>query len=165
MKFLCVECDEPMKLLRTAGPDAGSMSVVFGCPVCGRETAMLTNAMETQMVRSLGVKIGGRNEPAQPMEMVRTSLAHSAEIRDGEAPHAAPSQGSSKCPFTGMVSDAFARDSSEITWSPEAQARLACIPAFAQSMAKMGIEMHARERGYTRIDDAVMDEVKGRFGM
>ncbi len=169
MKFLCVECDEPMKLLRTAGPDAGSMSVVFGCPVCGRETAMLTNAMETQMVRSLGVKIGGRTQPEEPMEMVQRSLAPGREETHGDEVHAAaPSPGTSKCPFTGMVSDAIARRddaSGEIAWSPEAQARLARVPSYAQPMVKMGVEMHAREHGYTRIDDAVMDEVKGRFGM
>jgi hypothetical protein len=80
MKFLCVPCDEPMKLRDTRGPDNGSMTLVFGCPSCGHEAAMLTNTMETQMVRSLGVKIGGRSVPAEPMEMVRESLADPAEI-------------------------------------------------------------------------------------
>jgi hypothetical protein len=167
MKFLCVECDEPMKLLRTAGPDAGSMSVVFGCPVCGRETAMLTNAMETQVVRSLGVTIGGRADAAGPMEMVRTSLAQARpEPGDGDAANP-PAAGGSKCPFTGMVADAFARQESAgpIAWTRAAEERLARVPAFAQSMVRIGVEMHARERGYTEIDDAVMDEVKGRFGM
>ena len=79
MKFLCVECDEAMKLQGTRGPDAGAMTVVFGCPSCGKETAMLTNPMETQMVRSLGVKIGGRTVPAEPMEMVTNSLADGVE--------------------------------------------------------------------------------------
>lgn len=169
MKFLCVECDEPMKLLRTAGPDLGSMSVVFGCPVCGRETAMLTNAMETQMVRSLGVKIGGRTEPAEPMEMVRNSLAHARDetlAGDASAGATSTAAGASKCPFTGMVGDAFARqDGTAIAWTQSAQARLERIPGVAQPMVKMGVEMHAREHGYTEIDDAVMDEVKGRFGM
>ena len=76
MKFLCVACDQAMKLIRTEGPTEGSMMVVFSCPDCGKETAMLTNTMETQMVRSLGVTIGGRTVPAEPMEMVRNSLAH-----------------------------------------------------------------------------------------
>jgi hypothetical protein len=35
---------------------------------------MLTNPMETQLVSSMGVKIGGREVPAQPMELARTKL-------------------------------------------------------------------------------------------
>ncbi|HLC43424.1 MAG TPA: hypothetical protein VJO34_17595 [Methylomirabilota bacterium] len=64
MKFLCVSCDEPMKFSGSEGPDEGSLSVTFGCPNCGYQVAMLTNPFETQMVRSLGVKIGGRALPA-----------------------------------------------------------------------------------------------------
>src|SRR5919198_1247293 len=64
MKFLCLDCDEPMKLHSTAGPDEGSLTVTFRCPQCGVRVAMLTNPFETQMVRSLGVKVGGRTVPA-----------------------------------------------------------------------------------------------------
>ena len=58
MKFLCVPCDTPMKLQTVAPPDRGSLSVVYSCPECGYEIAMLTNQFETQMVQSLGVRIG-----------------------------------------------------------------------------------------------------------
>jgi len=58
MKFLCVPCDTPMKLQTVAPPDRGSLSVVYSCPACGYEMAMLTNAYETQVVQSLGVRIG-----------------------------------------------------------------------------------------------------------
>jgi hypothetical protein len=58
MKFLCIECDEPMKLVKTAPPERGSLSVVYSCPSCARQIAMLTNPFETQLVQSLGVKIG-----------------------------------------------------------------------------------------------------------
>ena len=59
MKFLCVKCDEPMKIQKTRGPDeAGSLSVLVVCPKCSQEFAMLTNSFETQLVGSLGVKIG-----------------------------------------------------------------------------------------------------------
>ena len=160
MKFLCMSCDEPMKLMRTEGPNDGSMAVIFGCPACGWETAMLTNSMETQMVRSLGVKIGGRTVPAEPMEMVRSSLADS---KDG-AP--APTDGASKCPFTGVVADAFAKHGAqEIIWTKEAEERIARVPPFAQPMVRKGVEMHAREHGHTEINDAVIEEVKDRFGM
>ena len=68
MKFLCLDCDQPMKLHSTEGPEEGSLSVTFRCPECGFRVAMLTNPFETQMVRSLGVKVGGRTVPAEPFE-------------------------------------------------------------------------------------------------
>ena len=58
MKFLCVPCDSPMKLQTLAPPEGGSLSVVYSCPECGYEMAMLTNPFETQLVQSLGVRIG-----------------------------------------------------------------------------------------------------------
>ena len=54
MKFLCVPCDSPMKLKTVAPPERGSLSVVYYCPECEYEMAMLTNAYETQVVQSLG---------------------------------------------------------------------------------------------------------------
>ena len=56
MKFLCVPCDSPMKLQTVGPPERGSLSVVYACPECGYEMAMLTNAYETQVVQSLGVR-------------------------------------------------------------------------------------------------------------
>ena len=58
MKFLCVPCDSPMKLQTVEPPEGGSLSIVYACPECGYEMAMLTNAYETQVVQSLGVRIG-----------------------------------------------------------------------------------------------------------
>ena len=58
MKFLCVPCDSPMKLQSVGPPAGGSLSVVYSCPECGYEMAMLTNPFETQLVQSLGVRIG-----------------------------------------------------------------------------------------------------------
>ncbi len=169
MKFLCVTCDEPMKLLETRGPDEGSMSIIYRCPSCQRDIAMLTNAMETQMVRSLGVKIGGRAVPAEPMEMLRSSLAEQRDEVSAPAPAAAPAEktSGSKCPFTGVVTEAYAQQERAAgpVWTQEAQARIERIPSFIQSMVKKGVEDYAREQGYAEIDATVMDEVKGRFGM
>src|SRR2546426_3010896 len=75
MKFLCLDCDQPMKLHSTEGPEEGSLSVTFRCPECGFRVAMLTNPFETQMVRSLGVKVGGRTVPAEPFENLRATMA------------------------------------------------------------------------------------------
>src|SRR5258706_7257914 len=77
MKFLCLDCDQPMKLVGTEGPDEGSLAVTFRCPECGFRVAMLTNPFETQMVRSLGVKIGSAPPTtAAPFEHLRASLAN-----------------------------------------------------------------------------------------
>jgi hypothetical protein len=175
MKFLCVACDEAMKLDRTSGPDRGSLTVVFTCPSCGRETAMLTNDMETQMVRSLGVKIGGSRRQSEPMESVRASLSqggepHAATAPAHDAPVAEASEGvegaESKCPFTGVIAEAYAKHGAEeIVWTKEAQERIERIPSFARPFVTKGVEMHAREHGYTEINEDVVDEVKSRFGM
>ena len=164
MRFLCVSCDEAMTLTGTRGPDDGSMTVLFGCPACGREVAMLTNAMETQMVRSLGVKIGGRTVPAEPMETVRTTLTHRRDDLPEAPPQPEKSQNGGKCPFTGMVNDAFEQQS-DLRWTPEAEARLERIPSMVRSMVRRSIEQHARDEGLTEIDATVLDAVKGGMGM
>jgi hypothetical protein len=154
MKFLCVECDEAMALVETRGPDRGSMTVVFACPGCGRQTAMLTNTSETQVVRSLGVKIGGRTMDAEPMEGIRAGLAgRSAEAGSGD----------SKCPFTGMVNEAF--EQRAITWSEAARSRVERIPSYARSMVVRGVEEFAREEGAAEVTEAVLDRARGRMGM
>ena len=71
MKFLCVECDRQMQFEERQLPGDGTLAAAFRCPTCGRVVALLTNPMETQLVASLGVKIGGTTLPPQPMETVR----------------------------------------------------------------------------------------------
>ncbi len=156
MKFLCVPCDEPMLLQEALGPDGGSMSIVYRCPACHRDIAMLTNKMETQMVRSLGVKIGGQMGEAQPMEMLRASLT-------GQKAEANPTSGS-RCPFTGVVAAAY-ETSDTPAWTAEAEERIAAIPSFVQPAVRKQVAEYARERGYAEITAKVMDEVKGRLGM
>lgn len=168
MKFLCVECDEAMRLEQTVGPTGGSMTVVFACPSCGKQTAMLTNSMETQVVRSLGVKIGGRTVAQEPMEMIRDSLvtadepqgSANSDVGSSRTPHA----GESRCTFTGVVNDAFERDR-EMGWSEGALARIERIPEYARMMVVRGVEQAAREQGLVEITESVLDEVRGRFGM
>ena len=86
MKFLCVPCDSPMKLQTVGPPERGSLSVVYSCPECGYEIAMLTNAYETQIVQSLGVRIGpGRlredGSAGQEVGKVVFLLAHALSRR------------------------------------------------------------------------------------
>ncbi len=182
MKFLCVPCDEAMKLERVERPDDGSLSVVFACAACGSRVAMLTNPMETQLVRALDVRIGGRPSPVEPMEFVRSMLASGRDAGpDAVSPSAAPSG----CPFSAVANlaaqrpdavgetesgdrDAGSPDcrvSPGCTWSPEAERRLERIPEFIRPMVRRGIEQFAAGRGYRRITEDVMQEARGALGM
>jgi hypothetical protein len=166
MKFLCIACDEAMRLASTTGPDEGSLTVTFACPACGHRVAMLTNPWETQMVQTLGVKVGGRTAPAAPFEQVRSSLAgqrDGAFVEESGAVAAGSSDGPS-CPFAAMIPAADAT-AGVLAWTPEAEARADRIPAFIRPMARQAIERFARERGYGTITDAVMDEARGFMGM
>lgn len=135
MKFLCVPCDTPMQL-EGKGGERDSISLTYSCPDCGYEMAMLTNPMETQLVGSLGVKIG----------------------LDGAA-------AGTKCPFTGMVQEAESEKADGPDWTTEAEQRMANVPEFVKPMVRSGIERFAREKGHARIDEKVLDEAKGFFGM
>jgi len=150
MKFLCVTCDEPMKITRAAPPEDGSITAVFACPSCSHQIAMLTNPHETQLVQSLGVKIGP-GEAAVPAAAAADTAAARAEAGG--------------CPFSGMVAEMEAAASDEVTWTPEALARLENIPEFVRPMAKQGVEHYAKSNGHAVVDDAVMEEARGRFGM
>jgi hypothetical protein len=165
MKFLCLDCDEAMKLIGTEGPDQGSLTVTFRCPECGFRVAMLTNSFETQMVRSLGVKVGGRTEPATPFEHLRSAMAGTrAEAFQG-APAEAPAADGPGCPFAAMVGEAATGAPSGIAWDDEAAARVERIPSFIRPMARKAIERYAESKGYAVITGPVMDEARGVMGM
>ena len=144
MKFLCVPCDSPMKLQSVDPPERGSLSVVYSCPECGYEIAMLTNAYETQIVQSLGVRIG---------------------------PDARAGMSGSNCPFTAMIPGGGGEvrsaqtDDMPVPWTPAAEARLANIPEFVRPMARTGIERFARERGALEVDETILDAAREFFGM
>jgi hypothetical protein len=153
MKFLCVPCDSQMRLQSVAPPDRGSLSVVYSCPQCGYEMAMLTNAFETQVVQSLGVRIGPET--------------------------AAPAEGGSRCPFTAMIPGmegpgaaerapagaAMRSDPIPVRWTAAAEARLAKVPEFVRPMARTGIEKYARDRGALEVDETILDAAREFFGM
>jgi hypothetical protein len=151
MKFLCVPCDTPMKLQTVGPPERGSLSVVYSCPECGYEMAMLTNSYETQIVQSLGVRIGP--ETAQASNTTSTSA--------------------SGCPFSAMIpgvtSDeagvATATEPIAVRWTAAAEARLANIPEFVRPMARTGIERFARERGSLEVNEQILDAAREFFGM
>jgi len=190
MKFLCVSCDTQMKLEETTGPVEGSLSVSFACPSCAHRIALLTNPGETQLVRALDVKIGGRSSPAEPWEFVRTMLAARGEDvgarEEGSTASAEPASrdfgetsassveslsrdaqaeglgAGPRCPFSAVANRAA--EAASLTWDPSAEKRLERVPDFIRPMARQGIERFAAERGFTRITEEVIDEVRGTLG-
>jgi hypothetical protein len=140
-----------MKLQAVGPPERGSLSVVYSCPECGYEMAMLTNAYETQIVQSLGVRIGP------------------------EIAGAASSTSGTGCPFTAMLPATEATpgggvrpghaEQVPVRWTAAAEARLANIPAFVRPMARTGIETFARERGALEVDETILDAAREFFGM
>ena len=159
MKFLCVACDEPMKLHQAGPPERGSLSVVYGCPKCGHRIAMLTNPMETEMVRSLGVRIGPAPAAAAPPAAAASTPA-AARLAPGAAERAA----AGGCPFSGMVAE-METAGDGIAWTPKALARLENIPDFVRPMARQGVEHYARSEGHAVVDERVLAEARERFGM
>lgn len=163
MKFLCVPCDSPMKLQSVGPPERGSLSVVYACPECGYEMAMLTNSYETQVVQSLGVRIGPAEASAE------SGRLHASGTSAGSADTSA--EGGSRCPFTAMIpgsEEGKPRQDGErvpVRWTSAAEARLANIPAFVRPMARTGIETFARERGLLEVDEQILDAAREFFGM
>ena len=144
MKFLCVPCDSPMKLQTVGPPEGGSLSVVYSCPECGYEMAMLTNPYETQVVQSLGVRIG----PDGGCGHLRAARAPSAR-----SPRWCPAR------------KAVRGEPVPVRWTSAAEARLANIPEFVRPMARTGIEQFARDRGALEVDEKILDEARDFFGM
>jgi hypothetical protein len=133
-----------MKLQAVGPPERGSLSVVYSCPECGYEMAMLTNAYETQVVQSLGVRIG---------------------------PEGDQKASGGGCPFPAMIPGAdearpvTAGEPIPVRWTAAAEARLLKVPEFVRPMARTGIERFARERGALEVDDQILDAARDFFGM
>jgi hypothetical protein len=130
MKFVCLNCETYMNFEKVEKPGEGSLGVFFGCPSCNAKFSMVTNPGETQMVSSLGVKLGGRTEAAAPFEMTRGTLKDEAlagagqmgaylneKIQGGQpvapasvsSPSVSPAKAGDKasggCPFSAMVAE------------------------------------------------------------
>jgi hypothetical protein len=137
-----------MTLQTVRPPDRGSLAVVYACPECGYEMAMLTNAHETQVVQSMGVRIG----------------------RADASPEPASARVSGKCPFGAMVSGSADVAGSRpgdlaLRWTDGAEARLGNIPDFARPMARAGIERFARDNGRREVDEPLLEAAWEFFGM
>jgi Proto-chlorophyllide reductase 57 kD subunit len=144
VKFLCVDCDRQMGFAQRELPGDGTLAAVFTCPSCGRTVAMLTNPMETQLVSSLGVQIGGRTVPEQPFELVRSTL----EGGKGDA-----------------FSDGGTPAAGAPRWDAAATARLDRVPSFVRGMVKRIYADYAVGHGIAVVTPDVMDRARRELGL
>jgi len=143
MKFLCIDCDQQMRFEERAVPGDGTFAASFRCPTCDRSIALLANPMETQLVESLGVRIGGTTLDTPPLAMVRSSV----EGRDDA--------------FVDTAATAGPR----AAWSKEAEERLSRVPGFVRGMVKRIYGEYAAERGIAVITPDVMDRARTDLGL
>lgn len=143
MKFLCVDCDAQMSFAERELPGDGTLAATFTCPTCGRTVAMLTNPMETQLVASLGVQIGGRAVPEQPLELTRTAMdgGRAEAFDDGPARPGHP------------------------RWDRAATERLERVPSFVRGMVKRIYTDYAAEHGIAVVTTEVMDTARRELGL
>ena len=141
MRFLCIDCDRQMAFEDRQEPGDGTFAASFVCPGCGRRMAMLANPMETQVVGSLGVKVGGRTLDQQPMELVRQTLEGRDDAFEDVAPPGRPQ------------------------WAEASEERLARVPGFVRGMVKKIYTEWAQERDIEVITPAVMDEARIDLGL
>jgi hypothetical protein len=145
MKFLCIDCDEQMTFRERREPGDGTFAASFACPRCGRAVAMLANPMETQLVSSLGVKIGGAelDGGAVPMETTRGVAGRADAFLDAPADRARVRP----------------------RWSADAVERLDRVPTFVRGMVKRIYGDYAAERGIVEITPDVMDRARQDLGL
>ena len=190
MKFVCLTCETYMNLEKVEKPAEGSLGVFFACPSCNAKFSMVTNSGETNMMNSLGLKLGGRTGAAAPFEKLREALKEDAQT--GVAPlasygnehtqgghpvataEASPAKAGEKtgggCPFSAMVAEMGLTNSGkpanggpatpEFTWTVDAKAKLDRLPAFVKPMVQGSVEAYARKAGFSTITLQVMDDSK-----
>ncbi|MEJ2238574.1 MAG: PCP reductase family protein [Gemmatimonadales bacterium] len=144
MKFLCVTCDQQMHFTERREPGDGTFAAAFSCPGCGHRIALLANPMETQLVGSLGVEIGGRTLEQQPLEFVRSNVVGKDDAFEDDG---------------GRKAGGWP------TWSNAAESRLARVPGFVRGMVKRIYGEYAHERGIGEITPEVMDRARVDLGL
>jgi hypothetical protein len=149
--------------------------------------------METQLVSSLGVRIGGRVVPEQPLELTRTGLAEAradafvetshtlaqetVELDDGGPGRRdgdfAPERSRPEAARPDLLApeaappDLQAPEAARgpVRWSSAASDRLERVPGFVRGMVKRIYADWARQRGITVITPEVMDRARTDLGL
>jgi hypothetical protein len=170
MKFVCLNCETYMSLEKVEKPGEGSLGVFFGCPSCNAKFSMVTNAGETNMMNSLGLKLNAKTETPDPMVASLAEKMQKAQptATATAAPAKAGEKTGSGCPFSAMVAEMGLTNSgkpanggpSEFTWTTDAKEKLDRLPAFVKPMVQASVETYARKQGFKTITLQVMDDSK-----
>jgi len=105
---------------------------------------MLTNPMETQLVSSLGVKVGGRTVPASNFEGIRAGVSSGRD---------------------DAFADSAAQPSGPIRWNVDAIERLDHVPSFVRGMVKKIYNEYAKDNGIAEMTPTVMDRARSDLGL
>ena len=172
MKFVCLNCETYMGLEKVEKPGEGSLGVYFGCPSCNAKFSMVTNAGETNMMNSLGLKLNAKTETPDPMVASLAEKMQKAQpaAMTATAPAKTGEKTGSGCPFSAMVAEMGLTNSgkpanggsgaSEFTWTGDAKEKLDRLPAFVKPMVQASVEAYARKQGFKSITLQVMDDSK-----
>jgi Proto-chlorophyllide reductase 57 kD subunit len=170
MKFVCLTCETYMNLEKVEKPGEGSLGVFFGCPSCNAKFSMVTNAGETNMMNSLGLKLGVRPDAPDPTMASLAEKLQSAKPLAAASPAPAKTEGKtgSGCPFSAMVAEMGLTNSGKpanegpeaFTWTTDAREKLDRVPAFVKPMVQSSVEAYARKNGFKSITLQVMDDSK-----
>ena len=162
MKFVCLTCEGFMNFENVDAVADNSLGITFGCPTCETRFSMVTNAGETSLVSSLGVKLGGRTAPATPFETTRDTLkTHGGATAEGEG-----EKTGGACPFSdmlassGITTGASTSSAPPLQWSAEATERIERIPSMIRPMVQRDIEEYARKNEFSSVTIQVMDDAK-----
>jgi hypothetical protein len=131
-------------------PGDGTMAVVYACPDCGREIAMLANPMETRMVSGLGIEVGGRTVPPEPLELARSAMDLVDDPTRVEG---------------GMAGEPDSRRPGQVRWNAAARERLLAVPSFVRGMVKRIYGEYAAERDIEEITPEIMDRARSELGL
>jgi hypothetical protein len=149
VKFLCLACDQVMDYAERRLPGDGTMAVVYACPDCRREIAMLANPMETRMVSGLGIEVGGRTVPPEPLELARSAMDTVDDPTRGD----------------GAMAGEPGRRPGQVRWNPAARERLLAVPSFVRGMVKRIYGEYAAERDIEEITPEIMDRARSELGL
>lgn len=150
MKFLCLHCDQVMDYAERRLPGDGTMAVVYACPECGREIAMLANPMETRMVSGLGIEVGGRTVPPEPLEIARSAMDPVNDPARADGP---------------MAGEPGSLRLGQVRWNAAASERLLAVPSFVRGMVKRIYGEYAAERDIEEITPEIMDRARSELGL
>ncbi|HIA14371.1 MAG TPA: hypothetical protein EYN74_05720 [Nitrospirales bacterium] len=161
MKFVCLTCEGFMNFENVDAVADNSLGITFGCPTCKTRFSMVTNAGETSLVSSLGVKLGGRTASATPFEMTKETL----QGQDGKTATGEGAASGGVCPFSDMLASSGITTGSSasapsLDWSAEATERIERIPSMIRPMVQRDIEEYARKNGFSSVTIQVMDDAK-----